>query len=99
VAKVKHHRPQKPVRDHPHTPLLEGTPMQRGDAVTHPRLGAGRIGWYEWRGPQGEWIPPLDRVTAWGDWVIIVTTDTGGYRCPIGELTRAVEPRKEGSIT
>lgn len=98
MAKVKHHRPQKPVRDHPHTPLLEGTTMQRGDAVTHPQHGPGRLGWYEWRGPQGEWVPPLERETAWGGWIAIVTTHLGGYRCPIGELTRDAATPKEGTL-
>jgi hypothetical protein len=90
MAKVKHYRPPKVVRDHPHTPLLEDTSVQRGDPVTHPRHGDGVFAWYEWRGPNGEWIPPLERVSAWGQWVAIVTTPTGGFRCPLNELSRVV---------
>ena len=89
MAKVKHYRPPKLVRDHPHTPELEGTSPLRGDLVTHPVHGDGFIARLEWRGPNGEWVPPLERVSAWGQWVAIVTQlPTGGYRCPLDSLTR-----------
>lgn len=89
MGKVKHYRPPKLVRDHPHTPELEGTSVRRGDPVTHPTKGDGVIGWTEWRGPNGEWVKPPERVSAWGHWVAIVTTlPTGGYRCPLDTLSR-----------
>ena len=89
MAKVKHYRPPKLVRDHPHTPELEGTSPLRGDLVTHPVHGDGFIARLEWRGPNGEWVPPLERISAWGQWVAVVTTlPTGGYRCPLDTLSR-----------
>lgn len=89
MAKVKHYRPPKVIRDHPHTPELEGTSPMHGDPVDHPEYGPGVIGRVEWRGPEGEWVPPLERVSAWGQWLVHVTTfPTGGYLCELDSLSR-----------
>lgn len=88
MARVKHYRRPKAVRDHPHTPELAGEPPMRGDPVEHPEYGLGTIGWVEWRGPEGQWVMPLERENAWGQWIAIVTTNRGGYRCPLEELSR-----------
>lgn len=87
-TKVKHLVMPKPVRQAVHTPLLEGRSPQRGDPVTHPDREDGVIGWTEWRGLDGEWVQPLQRVEDEGHWLAIVTTERGGYRCPLSQLSR-----------
>lgn len=88
MAKAKHFVRPKAVRQSVHSPLLEDAPPLRGDLVEHAEHGAGRLGWYEWRGPNGEWVEPLQRVEGEGFWMAIVTTPEGGFQCPLDELTR-----------
>lgn len=88
MARVKHLVLPKVVRSPVHTPQLEDAPPMRGDAVEHPEHGDGVLGWVEWRAADGSWVEPLQRQADEGGWVAIVTTTTGGFRCPLEALTR-----------
>jgi hypothetical protein len=94
LTRVKHFRPPKPKGNWPEPPELDGEPPFNGDEVHHPTKGPGRFGYCDWVDDSGAWVDPTLRAvgtrrdTTHGHWEAVVTTPSGGYRCPIDELTR-----------
>jgi hypothetical protein len=70
-------------------PQVEGKPPLMGDRVTHERHGPGRFQWYEWHDAEGNWVVPLERDGADGQWLGVVAIPHGSYMVPLTELKYA----------
>ena len=99
MASAKGFVPPKPKGSWPKPPTIDGGAPFPGDEVHHPEHGTGRFGHVDWVDDDGKWVDPTLRGTATrrdttrGHWEAVVTTvPTGGYRCPITELTRKATP-------